>query len=93
LGNYCDLIEPQLHSNWGLIATPPFVKKSLVVDYQQVINPLIFAIFATTGNLARVEANFHVNFFHTPNVPFVLFSLKLFFSHKNQKSHRNKQNS
>jgi hypothetical protein len=60
LGNYCDLIEAQLHSNWGLIATPLLFLKSLVVDYQQVTSTLIFAIFTTTGNFARVEANYDV---------------------------------
>jgi hypothetical protein len=62
LGNYCDLIEAQLHSNWGLIATSLLPLKSLVADYQQVTKSLIFAIFATTGNLARKYANFDVNF-------------------------------
>jgi hypothetical protein len=30
--------------------------KSLIVDYQRLTNYLIFAIFATTGNFVRVEA-------------------------------------
>jgi hypothetical protein len=62
LSNNHGLIEAQLHSNWGLIATPLLSIKSLVIDYQRVTNSPIFAIFATNGNLARVEANFDVNF-------------------------------
>jgi hypothetical protein len=58
LGNYYDLFEPQSHSDWGLIATPFLPLKSVVVDYQRVTNSLIFAIFATEGNFARVEAPF-----------------------------------
>jgi hypothetical protein len=51
-----DPIEPQSHSNWAPIATPLFVKKVLIVDYQQITNYLIFAIFAATGNFVRAEA-------------------------------------
>jgi hypothetical protein len=47
------LIEAQLHSNWAPIANQLLLLKRLVVDYQRVTNPLIFAIFATKGNLAR----------------------------------------
>jgi alpha-D-xyloside xylohydrolase len=53
LDNYCDPIEAQLHSDWAPIATPLLPLKSLVVDYQRVTKPFIFAIFATTGNFAR----------------------------------------
>jgi hypothetical protein len=53
LSTNCDLIEPQSHSDWGLIANPLLPLKRLVVDYQQVTKYLIFAIFATTGDLAR----------------------------------------
>jgi hypothetical protein len=48
-----DLIEPQMHSDWAPIAIPLLSTKSLVVDYQRVTKPPIFAIFATTGDLAR----------------------------------------
>jgi hypothetical protein len=53
LGNYCDLIEAQSQSNWGLIANPLLPHKTLVIDYQQVTKSFISAIFATKGNLAR----------------------------------------
>jgi hypothetical protein len=58
LNNYCDLIEAQLHSNWGLIATPLLPLKSFIVDNQQVTKSLIFAIFATADHFGRKEAPF-----------------------------------
>jgi hypothetical protein len=42
-----------LYSNWALIANPLLPFKSLAADYQRVASSLIFAIFATTGHLAR----------------------------------------
>jgi hypothetical protein len=69
LSNNHDPIEPQSHSNWGLIANPLLPLKSLIADYQRVTNLLIFAIFTAIGNFVCVEANFNVNFL-TSKCPF-----------------------
>jgi hypothetical protein len=76
LSNYHDPIEAQSHSIWTPIANPFLPLKSLVADYQRVTNPLISAIFATIGNLARKYANFEVKI----NRP--IWCFKLLFHNK-----------